>query len=171
MWDQPFCTSAPPTSLDRCGFFNSAVFRLPFRSISNGSGWWLLYSLAVILTWLCKEARCVYLCHHLDQKSPFNFKSTLGVSLLKSRLWDGKLGKSGDLESSLWLWRHGPRKDCQTVSLLAGEPSDSSTRIDSSVALIYNALVSELPLLKDSESHLALNHPCQYSHSQPGSQH
>ena len=32
-----FHVSAPPTSLDGCGFFNSVVVRLPFNSISDGS--------------------------------------------------------------------------------------------------------------------------------------
>ena len=32
----PFCVSAPPTSLDECGFFNSVVVRHPFNSISDG---------------------------------------------------------------------------------------------------------------------------------------
>ena len=30
-----FIVSAPPTSLDGCGFFNSVVVRLPFNSISD----------------------------------------------------------------------------------------------------------------------------------------
>ena len=31
----PFCVCTFPTSLDRCGFFNSVVVRLPFNSISD----------------------------------------------------------------------------------------------------------------------------------------
>ena len=46
----PFCISAPPPSLDGCGFFNSTVARLPFNSISDGSEWWF-YILVVILMW------------------------------------------------------------------------------------------------------------------------
>ena len=34
-----FCISVPPTILDRCGFFNSIVVRLPFNSVSDGSEW------------------------------------------------------------------------------------------------------------------------------------
>ena len=56
----PFCISAPPTSLDGCGFFNSVVVWLPFYLISDGSEWWLLYILVLILMWLCKEVSCVY---------------------------------------------------------------------------------------------------------------
>ena len=70
----PLHISAPPTSLDGCGFFNSVVVRLPFNSISDGSEWWF-YILIVTLIWLCKEAKRVYLCHHLDQKLMF-FKMT-----------------------------------------------------------------------------------------------
>ena len=65
----PFCICAPPTSLDGCGFFNSVVTRLPFSLISDGSKWWLFYTLVVILIWLCEEASRVCLCHHLDWKS------------------------------------------------------------------------------------------------------
>ena len=61
-----FCISAP---LDGCCFFDSVIFRLPFNSISDGSVWWLFYILVVILMWVCEEANCVYLCHHLDWKS------------------------------------------------------------------------------------------------------
>ena len=60
------CT--PPTSLDGCGFFNSNGI-LPFNLISDCSEWWLVYILVLILTWLCKEASHVFLCHCLDQKS------------------------------------------------------------------------------------------------------
>ena len=44
-----FHVSAPPTSLDVCGFFNSLVVRLPFNSVFVGSEWWLFYSVVVIL--------------------------------------------------------------------------------------------------------------------------
>ena len=63
----PFCIFSPPTSLDRCGFFNSVIVRFPFNLISAGSEWWLFYNLVVILTWLCEEVSGVHLCHHLDQ--------------------------------------------------------------------------------------------------------
>ena len=61
------CT--PPTSLDGCGFFNSIVHRLPFNSISDSAERWLFYILVLILTWLCKGASYVCLCHYLDWKS------------------------------------------------------------------------------------------------------
>ena len=65
----PFRISAPPTSLNRCGFFNSVVVRLPFSLISESSEWWWFYALVVILMWLYKEVSRVYPCHHLDRKS------------------------------------------------------------------------------------------------------
>ena len=37
VWDIPFCISAPPTSLDECGFSNSVIVRLPFNLISDSS--------------------------------------------------------------------------------------------------------------------------------------
>ena len=37
------CLCLPPTSLCRCGFFNSVVVRLPVDLISDGSEWWLFY--------------------------------------------------------------------------------------------------------------------------------
>ena len=43
-----FWVSTPPTSLDRCDFFNSVVVRLPFNLIPDGSEWWLFYNLIVI---------------------------------------------------------------------------------------------------------------------------
>ena len=58
----PFHVCTPPTTLDRCGFFNSIVVRLPFTSISDGSEWWLFYILVVILMWLYEEAS--YVCPH-----------------------------------------------------------------------------------------------------------
>ena len=73
MWDQPFHVSAPPTSLDGCGFCNSIVVRLPLNSISDGSEWWLFYNLVVILRWLCEEVSCIYLCCHLDWKPIYLF--------------------------------------------------------------------------------------------------
>ena len=59
------------------------------------------------------------------------------------------------------------QRTCHPASLLAEEQSDGGPRIDPSGALIYNALVSALTLLKDSESHLALNHPCRRRSSPP----
>ena len=64
-----FHVSAPCTSLDGCGFFNSVVVRLPINLISDGSEWWWFSILVVILMWLCKGKSHVYLCSHLVQKS------------------------------------------------------------------------------------------------------
>ena len=69
--NSPFCVYSLSTSLDGYGFFNFVVVRLPFSSISEGADWWLLYILVVILMWLYEEVSCVFLCCHLDQKSPF----------------------------------------------------------------------------------------------------
>ena len=72
VWDQPvphLLISVSPTTLDGCCFFTSIVVGLPFNSISDGSEWWLFYSLVVILMWLCEKVSCIYLCCHLDPKS------------------------------------------------------------------------------------------------------
>ena len=64
VWDQPIlCLRL--YYLSGWMWFNSTVVRLPFSLISDGSDWWLLYSLVVILMWLCKEVGHVYLCLHL----------------------------------------------------------------------------------------------------------
>ena len=76
------CT--PPTSLDGCGFFNSIVVRLPFRSITENSEWLLFYILAVILMWLCKKVSHVCLCHHLDLKFLFLLSLSFSLPLLPS---------------------------------------------------------------------------------------
>ena len=57
--------SAPPTSLDECFFFNPLVVRLPYSLI-----FWLLlvFKLFVVLFWLCKKVKCIYLCLHLGWK-------------------------------------------------------------------------------------------------------
>ena len=39
MGTRSFQVSAPPTSLDGCGFFNFLVVRLPISSTSDASGW------------------------------------------------------------------------------------------------------------------------------------
>ena len=71
MWmgDQSVYISTPPTILDRSGFFNSIVVRLPFNSISDRSEGWSFYIWVVILMWLDKEVSHVYLRLHLNQKS------------------------------------------------------------------------------------------------------
>ena len=55
-----FWVSAPAT-------IHSVVYSLiPFSSISDGSEWWLFFSLVVVLMWLCEEVSRVYLHCHLD---------------------------------------------------------------------------------------------------------
>ena len=72
----PFCMAPVPpllisallTGMDECFFFNSLVVGLPYTSIF----WqfWLFFVFKfVVLFWLCKEAKCIYLCLHLGQKS------------------------------------------------------------------------------------------------------
>ena len=80
------------------------------------------------------------------------FKLTLGVNLLQSRLWVTD--------------NPGPQRTA-TLKSISRTANDSRPRTDPLGALIYNALASELTLLKDSESHSALNHPCQCRHSSP----
>ena len=66
--NNPFHVSAPPTSLDGCGFFNSVVVRPPVNLIADDRKWWLFHSLVVTLMCLHTEASHVYLCCHLDSK-------------------------------------------------------------------------------------------------------
>ena len=62
-------SSAPPTDLDECFCLNSLVVRLPYSSIF--CQFWLFFVFKLLLSfWLCEEAQCVYLSHHLGQKSP-----------------------------------------------------------------------------------------------------
>ena len=66
VWGQPVPCLHPPTSLDGYVFFNSEVVRFPFDLISDGSEWWLLYILVVILMWLWEKVSHVCLhCHFL----------------------------------------------------------------------------------------------------------
>ena len=68
--DSPcFCISTEMDLVDRCGFFSSVVVRLPFNSISDGSGKWLFSSLVVILMRLCEEVSRVSLHLCLDWKA------------------------------------------------------------------------------------------------------
>ena len=74
-------------SLDGCGFFNSIVVRLPFKSISDGSEWWLFCIFVVILMWLCKEVSLVCQCWHLDWQtlhSFLNMKNKIFIFFLKT---------------------------------------------------------------------------------------
>ena len=66
----PFHICAPPIRLHGCGFFNSIVVRLPFNSTSDCLSDGCSTFLVVILMWLCEEGSHVYLCCHLDRKSP-----------------------------------------------------------------------------------------------------
>ena len=77
-----FCDCTLPTSLNRCGFFNSIVVILPFNLISDGLKLWLFYILVVILMWLCKEVSHICLCCHLDRKSSWHF--------LIEEAWEGE---------------------------------------------------------------------------------
>ena len=60
--------STPPTSLGECFFFNSLVVRPPYSSIFCQ---FLLFLFLNLLSffWLCKEAKCIYLCLYLGWKS------------------------------------------------------------------------------------------------------
>lgn len=71
------------------------------------------------------------------------------------------------------LCRCMPEEGPACWELINRRASSGSPKIDPSGALIYNALVSELTLLTDSESHLALNHPCRRCalSQPPGSKH
>ena len=60
--------SAPPTSLEECFFFNSFVVGLHTVPLSVSSGCCLFLNLLLSFFWLCKEAQCVYVRHHLGWK-------------------------------------------------------------------------------------------------------
>ena len=59
--------STPPTSLVEC-FFISLVVGLPYSSIF--CQFWLFFVFKLLLSffWLCEEAQCIYLHHHLGRK-------------------------------------------------------------------------------------------------------
>ena len=69
--------SAPPTGLDECFFFNCLVVRLPYNSVVWQFWLFCLFVLNLFLSffWLCEEAKCIYLCLHLGQKSRAGFYS------------------------------------------------------------------------------------------------
>ena len=48
IWDQPFQHLHPSYQYGRMWFLYSVVVRLPFKSISASSEWWLSYNLVVI---------------------------------------------------------------------------------------------------------------------------
>ena len=60
--------SAPPTGLDECFFFNTLVVGLPYSSIF-WQFWYFLFLNFLSFFWLYEEAKCIYVCLHLGQKS------------------------------------------------------------------------------------------------------
>lgn len=91
--------------------------------------------------------------------------------LLKSRLCAADHPGSAGTQPK--LCRCMPEEGPACWELINRRVSSGSPKIDPSGALIYNALVSELTLLTDSESHLALNYPCRRCalSQPPGSKH
>ena len=71
VWDQTVPHLCPSYQAQCSFFFNSVVVGLPLRLISDRSECWLFCSSAIISMWLCKEASCVYLRCHPDQKTKF----------------------------------------------------------------------------------------------------
>ena len=66
----PGCHSPPPSiGLDECFFFNSLVVRLPYSLIFCHFWLYLFLNLLLSFFWLCEEAKSIYLCLHLGQKS------------------------------------------------------------------------------------------------------
>ena len=61
--------SAPPTGLVECFFCNSLVFDFYIVQFSGSSCYFLFLNLLLSSFWLYKEAKYIYLCLHLDQKS------------------------------------------------------------------------------------------------------
>ena len=61
--------SALPTGLDECVYFYSLVVRLPCSLIFCQFWLFFIFKLLLSFFWLCEEAQCVYLCHHLGWKS------------------------------------------------------------------------------------------------------
>ena len=93
----PFCTCAPPTSLDGCGFFNSVVVRLLFSLISVVPEWCFFYILVVILMWLCEEASHVCLHCHLHWESLILF-----FKIKKNIFREGKGGRKKGRETLMF---------------------------------------------------------------------
>ena len=62
--------STPPTRLDECFFFKSLAVGLPYSSIFWQFWLFSVFNLLLSFFWLCKEAKCIYLCLHLGWKSP-----------------------------------------------------------------------------------------------------
>ena len=64
-------------------FFNSIVVRFPFNLISNGSEWWLLCVLVVILMWFCEEASMIsYVPSWLEVQISLNFLNSFLLCIL-----------------------------------------------------------------------------------------
>ena len=106
MWYYPIPCSAPPTSLDGCGFLKSMVVRLPFNSISASCKWWLFYILAVIFMWLFEEVNHVCLCCHLDWKSQACLLTSNGTSdLLVPRIMPKQVSHNSQDSTLLYFWK------------------------------------------------------------------
>lgn len=117
------------------------------------------------------------------QREPRAYDS--GFRLIAKHLWESICSSDslkprlcaadhpGSAGTQPMLCRCMPEEGPACWELINRKASSGSPKIDPSGALIYNALVSELTLLSDSESHLALNHPCQRSalNQPPGSKH
>ena len=59
----------PPTGLNECFFFNSLVIRLPYSSIFWQFWLFLIFKFLLSLFWLYEEAKHIYLCLYLGQRS------------------------------------------------------------------------------------------------------
>ena len=105
MWDHPVCQPLPchlqllplhasspprlpvsthPTTLAECFLFNYLVLTLLYSLIFWQFWLFFVSTFVVILFWLCKEAKCIYLCLHFGQKCP--------LSILKPYLKAHQLG-------------------------------------------------------------------------------
>ena len=67
----PPVLSTPPTGLDEC-FLTPWLLDFHAVQFSSSSGVFCLFlNLLLSFFWLCKEAKCIYLCLHLGQKLVF----------------------------------------------------------------------------------------------------
>ena len=82
--------SAPPTSVDTCLFFNSLVVALPYSLIFL-QFWLFLFLNWLSSFWFCEEAKCIYLCLQLGQKSQmFSFFKILVIYFFRERGMEGE---------------------------------------------------------------------------------
>ena len=70
-----------PNYWSGCFFFSSLVAELPY-SFSGSSGYFLFLSLLLSFFWLWEEAKFIYLCLHLGQKSQLYIFNYLSFILL-----------------------------------------------------------------------------------------